>query len=90
VDPAHQTIDETFQQPVGEVVRIARTLRGQVATKRSQPLSMGPGGADSTAASDGHVVFEAVALTAAGVTLHAGDVITSEGGVAVRHRITRV
>lgn len=90
IDPASQTIDPVFQQPVGVPPKLTRTLRGQVSTKRAQALQMNPGGAESTTNSDGHVVFEKAALEAASVTLHAGDVIVSEGGVAVRHRITRI
>lgn len=90
IDPASQTIDSVFQQPVGVPAKLTRTLRGQVTTKRAQSLQMNSGGAEGTANSDGHVVFEKAALEAASVTLHAGDVIVAEGGVTVRHRITRV
>ena len=90
VDPAEQSIDPVFQQPIGAPPKRTFTLRGQVKTVRSQPLTVGAGGATSMAASDGHVTFEASALTAAGVTLRGGDVITSEGGFPVRHRILRV
>jgi len=90
VDPAAQTIDPVFQQPIGTPAKLTRTLRGQVRTARAQSLQMGAGGAEPTTNSDGHVTFEASALAAAGVTLRAGDVITSEGGFAVRHRILRV
>lgn len=85
-----QTIDPVFQQPVGTPTKATRTLRGQVSTQRAQSLQMNPGGAEATTNSDGHVVFEKHALDLAGVTLHQGDVIVSEGGVSVRHRITRI
>lgn len=90
IDPAAQSIDPVFQQPLGVTTKLTFTLRGQVKTVRSQPLTMTAGGAEPTTNSDGHVTFEASALTAAGVTLRPGDVITSEGGFPVRHRILRV
>lgn len=90
IDPATQVIDATFRQPVGAPTQVSRTLRGQVKTARAQSLTPTGGGNDTAANSDGHVVFETDALTAAGVTLHQGDVIVSVAGATVRHRITRV
>lgn len=90
IDPAAQALDAVFNQPIGTPAKITRTLRGQVSTQRAQSLQMNPGGAEATTNSDGHVVFEKRALDAASITLHQGDVIVSEGGVPVRHRITRV
>jgi hypothetical protein len=89
IDPASQTVDAVFRQPIGTPVKITRTLRGQVKTARAQSLQPTAGGNSPVANSDGHVTFAAGDLTRAGVTLNPGDVIVSEGGVAVRHRITR-
>ncbi len=62
IDPASQVLDSVFNQPIGTPTKLTRTLRGQVKTGRSQSLQMNPGGAETTANSDGHVVFEKRAL----------------------------
>ena len=90
INPATQVLDDVFRQPVGTPAKVSRTLRGQVKTARSQSLAPTGGGNNPSANGDGHVVFETDALTAAGVTLHQGDVIVSVAGATVRHRITRV
>lgn len=90
IDPAAQVLDATFREPIGAPTKITRTLRGQVNTRRSQAMAPTPAGNDPAANSDGHVVFEVAALAAQGVTLRQGDVIVSEGGYSVRHRITRL
>ena len=90
VTPGAQTLDTTFEEPIGTPARTSVTLRGQVKTGRNQALAMTAGGASPIANSDGRVVFEIDDLTAAGVTLHVGDVIVSVAGRAVRHRITHL
>lgn len=90
IDAAAQTVDSVFREPVGAAPKRTLTLRGQVVTRRSQSLQPSAGGDNGTSNSDGRVVFETAELAAAGVSLHPGDVIVSEGGLAVRHRITRV
>lgn len=90
IDAAAQVIDSLFNQPIGAPPKVTRTLRGQVKTARAQSLQPTAGGNSPAANSDGHVAFLVAELAAAGVTLRVGDVITSEGGIAVRHRITRL
>lgn len=90
VTPGAQTLDATFEEPIGTPTRANVTLRGQIKTGRNQALAMTAGGASPIANSDGHVVFEIDALAAAGVTLHVGDVIVSVAGRAVRHRVTHL
>ena len=88
VTPGAQTLDTTFEEPIGTPTRANVTLRGQIKTGRNQALAMTAGGASPIANSDGRVVFEIDAL--AGVTLHVGDVIVSVAGRAVRHRVTHL
>ena len=90
VTPGATPLDAAFEEPVGTVARTNVTLQGQVKTAKGQSLQMTPGGASPVANSDGHVVFDIDALTAANVTLHLGDVITSVAGRTVRHRITHL
>lgn len=90
VTPGAQTLDATFEEPIGTPTRANVTLRGQIKTGRNQALAMTAGGASPIANSDGRVVFEIDALAAAGVTLHVGDVIVSVAGRAVRHRVTHL
>lgn len=90
VDADATVIDPDFEQPIGEVVRVALTLRAQQRLTRGNMLRQGAAGADPLANAVGHLVFEIEALERASQSPRVGDRITRIGLEAVDYRVLAI